>query len=129
MSGPDSSREVGQDDFLFHLYRGSELLQDNHILEAKQESVARKLRQFLQAELEIVRTIEETGAPALAGAASAETRRSPKTSNQSRRPLRKTRMRSQGQRNTALNLQCLSRGYQCGQSGNGSRYAKCFDSR
>ncbi len=43
------------------------------ILEAKQESVARKLRQFLQAELEIVRTIEETGAPALAGAASAET--------------------------------------------------------
>jgi hypothetical protein len=33
----DSTREVAsQDDFLFHLYRGSELLQDNRILEAKE---------------------------------------------------------------------------------------------
>jgi len=32
------------------------------ILEAKQESVIRKLRQFLDAELEIVRTIELSGA-------------------------------------------------------------------
>jgi hypothetical protein len=30
-------RDVSQDDFLFHLYRGSELLQDNRILEAKEE--------------------------------------------------------------------------------------------
>jgi hypothetical protein len=32
----DSTREVAQEDFLFHLYRGSELLQDNRILEAKE---------------------------------------------------------------------------------------------
>jgi tetratricopeptide repeat protein len=33
----DSSREVAQEDFLFHLYRGSELLQENRVLEAKEE--------------------------------------------------------------------------------------------
>jgi cell division initiation protein len=43
------------------------------ILEAKQESVLRKLRQFLHAELEIVRTIEESGAPGDPPAASART--------------------------------------------------------
>jgi len=32
----DSTRDVVQEDFLFHLYRGSELLQDNRILEAKE---------------------------------------------------------------------------------------------
>jgi hypothetical protein len=32
----DSTRDVAQEDFLFHLYRGSELLQDNRILEAKE---------------------------------------------------------------------------------------------
>ena len=37
MSPPDSTREVATEDFLFHLYRGSELLQDNRILEAKEE--------------------------------------------------------------------------------------------
>jgi uncharacterized protein (AIM24 family) len=31
------SRDVANEDFLFHLYRGSELLQDNRILEAKTE--------------------------------------------------------------------------------------------
>ena len=39
MSPPDSAdstRDVVQDDFLYHLYRGSELLQDNRILEAKE---------------------------------------------------------------------------------------------
>jgi hypothetical protein len=34
---PDSSRDVAQEDFLFHLYRGSELLQENRVLEAKEE--------------------------------------------------------------------------------------------
>lgn len=33
----DSSRDVVQEDFLFHLYRGSELLQENRVLEAKEE--------------------------------------------------------------------------------------------
>jgi uncharacterized protein (AIM24 family) len=33
----DSTREVAQEDFLFHLYRGSELLQENRVLEAKEE--------------------------------------------------------------------------------------------
>ncbi|HEX4448678.1 MAG TPA: tetratricopeptide repeat protein, partial [Polyangiaceae bacterium] len=37
MSPPDSGRVLSQEDFLFHLYRGSELLQDNRILEAKEE--------------------------------------------------------------------------------------------
>ncbi|HTB77759.1 MAG TPA: tetratricopeptide repeat protein [Polyangiaceae bacterium] len=37
MSPPDSTREVATEDFLYHLYRGSELLQDNRILEAKEE--------------------------------------------------------------------------------------------
>jgi hypothetical protein len=32
-----SSKDVAGEDFLFHLYRGSELLQDNHVHEAKQE--------------------------------------------------------------------------------------------
>jgi uncharacterized protein (AIM24 family) len=36
-SSADSAREAGQEDFLFHLYRGSELLQDNRVLEAKEE--------------------------------------------------------------------------------------------
>jgi hypothetical protein len=35
--GPDSTRDVAQEDFLFHLYRGSELLQENRVLEAKEE--------------------------------------------------------------------------------------------
>jgi uncharacterized protein (AIM24 family) len=34
---PDSVRDVAQEDFLFHLYRGSELLQENRVLEAKEE--------------------------------------------------------------------------------------------
>jgi hypothetical protein len=33
----ESTREQSQEDFLFHLYRGSELLQENRILEAKEE--------------------------------------------------------------------------------------------
>jgi hypothetical protein len=33
----DSTRDVTQEDFLFHLYRGSELLQENRVLEAKEE--------------------------------------------------------------------------------------------
>jgi hypothetical protein len=33
----DSSRDVAHEDFLFHLYRGSELLQENRVLEAKEE--------------------------------------------------------------------------------------------
>src|SRR5579863_3937310 len=33
----ESTREVVQEDFLFHLYRGSELLQENRVLEAKEE--------------------------------------------------------------------------------------------
>jgi uncharacterized protein (AIM24 family) len=33
----ESTRDVAQEDFLFHLYRGSELLQENRILEAKEE--------------------------------------------------------------------------------------------
>jgi Flp pilus assembly protein TadD len=36
-AAPDSSRDVVQEDFLFHLYRGSELLQENRVLEAKEE--------------------------------------------------------------------------------------------
>src|SRR5258708_3545941 len=32
-----STREAVQEDFLFHLYRGSELLQESRILEAKEE--------------------------------------------------------------------------------------------
>src|ERR1700722_20165872 len=35
--GVDSTREIAQEDFLFHLYRGSELLQENRVLEAKEE--------------------------------------------------------------------------------------------
>ncbi len=35
MSSPDSTRDLAED-FLYHLYRGSELLQDNRILEAKE---------------------------------------------------------------------------------------------
>jgi Flp pilus assembly protein TadD len=34
---PPSSRDIAGEDFLFHLYRGSELLQDNRVHEAKQE--------------------------------------------------------------------------------------------
>jgi hypothetical protein len=34
---PDSTRDVAQEDLLFHLYRGSELLQENRVLEAKEE--------------------------------------------------------------------------------------------
>ena len=34
---PPSSREVAGEDFLFHLYRGSELLQDNRVHDAKAE--------------------------------------------------------------------------------------------
>lgn len=33
----DSTREIASEDFLFHLYRGSELLQDNRVHEAKEE--------------------------------------------------------------------------------------------
>jgi Flp pilus assembly protein TadD/uncharacterized protein (AIM24 family) len=33
----DSTRDVAQEDFLFHLYRGSELLQENRVFEAKEE--------------------------------------------------------------------------------------------
>jgi Tfp pilus assembly protein PilF len=33
----DAGRDVANEDFLFHLYRGSELLQDNRMLEAKSE--------------------------------------------------------------------------------------------
>jgi uncharacterized protein (AIM24 family)/thioredoxin-like negative regulator of GroEL len=33
----DMGRDVANEDFLFHLYRGSELLQDNRVLEAKSE--------------------------------------------------------------------------------------------
>src|SRR5580658_8342421 len=33
----DAGRDVASEDFLFHLYRGSELLQDNRVLEAKEE--------------------------------------------------------------------------------------------
>jgi Flp pilus assembly protein TadD/uncharacterized protein (AIM24 family) len=33
----DPARDVANEDFLFHLYRGSELLQDNRMLEAKTE--------------------------------------------------------------------------------------------
>src|SRR3954468_17781483 len=35
--GPPSSRDVAGEDFLFHLYRGSELLQDNRVHDAKAE--------------------------------------------------------------------------------------------
>ena len=38
----DSGREVADEDFLFHLYRGSELLQDDRVHEAK-ESLERAL--------------------------------------------------------------------------------------
>ena len=34
---PPSSRDVAGEDFLFHLYRGSELLQDNRVHDAKAE--------------------------------------------------------------------------------------------
>src|SRR6476619_4387842 len=34
---PPSSQEVAGEDFLFHLYRGSELLQDNRVHDAKAE--------------------------------------------------------------------------------------------
>lgn len=34
---PESIREVAAEDFLFHLYRGSELLQDDRVQEAKEE--------------------------------------------------------------------------------------------
>lgn len=43
--GSHSGRDVGAEDFLFHLYRGSELLQDNRVHEAKTElenALARK---------------------------------------------------------------------------------------
>ncbi len=44
--GPtESAREVSSEDFLFHLYRGSELLQDNRVLEAKEELEAALLLQ------------------------------------------------------------------------------------
>lgn len=33
----ESTRDAAQEDFLFHLYRGSELLQENRVLEAKEE--------------------------------------------------------------------------------------------
>src|SRR5215510_717374 len=33
----DSARDAAQEDFLFHLYRGSELLQENRVIEAKEE--------------------------------------------------------------------------------------------
>src|ERR1700733_10482219 len=33
----ESTRHLEQEDFLFHLYRGSELLQENRVLEAKEE--------------------------------------------------------------------------------------------
>ena len=33
----DSTRDAAHEDFLFHLYRGSELLQENRVLEAKEE--------------------------------------------------------------------------------------------
>jgi uncharacterized protein (AIM24 family) len=33
----ESARDVAQEDFLFHLYRGSELLQENRVVEAKEE--------------------------------------------------------------------------------------------
>ena len=36
-SSAESSRDVAQEDFLFHLYRGSELLQESRVLEAKEE--------------------------------------------------------------------------------------------
>jgi uncharacterized protein (AIM24 family) len=36
-AAPDSTRDVAQEDFLFHLYRGSELLQENRVHEAKEE--------------------------------------------------------------------------------------------
>jgi Tetratricopeptide repeat len=36
VSPADSTREVAHEDFLYHLYRGSELLQDNRVLEAKE---------------------------------------------------------------------------------------------
>src|ERR1700677_4771202 len=36
-TSPDAARDVASEDFLFHLYRGSELLQDNRVLEAKEE--------------------------------------------------------------------------------------------
>lgn len=35
--GVESTREMESEDFLYHLYRGSELLQDNRVLEAKEE--------------------------------------------------------------------------------------------
>jgi uncharacterized protein (AIM24 family) len=35
--GADSTRDAAQEDFLFHLYRGSEMLQENRVLEAKEE--------------------------------------------------------------------------------------------
>ena len=34
---PESTRDIASEDFLFHLYRGSELLQDNRVHEAKEE--------------------------------------------------------------------------------------------
>jgi hypothetical protein len=37
VSPADSSGDVAQEDFLYHLYRGSEMLLDNRILEAKEE--------------------------------------------------------------------------------------------
>jgi uncharacterized protein (AIM24 family)/Flp pilus assembly protein TadD len=37
VSSADSRREITQEDFLYHLYRGSEMLQDNRVLEAKEE--------------------------------------------------------------------------------------------
>lgn len=36
-ASPPSSQDLANDDFLFHLYRGSELLLDNRVHEAKQE--------------------------------------------------------------------------------------------
>jgi hypothetical protein len=37
VSPSESTRDIVQEDFLFHLYRGSELLQENRVLEAKEE--------------------------------------------------------------------------------------------
>ena len=36
-NSPESTRDGSAEDFLFHLYRGSELLQDDRVHEAKQE--------------------------------------------------------------------------------------------
>lgn len=45
----ESTRELASEDFLFHLYRGSELLQDNRVHEAKEELEQALLHQPLDA--------------------------------------------------------------------------------